>query len=105
MILRKASHTYSREDRSAFCHWNTCYSMRGFKGLNPDGKEITVRDNEISILRKSNIDKLFNCHTDITLPRMKSRRYAVLYDGSRIAIIEDSRFVLEGTELLNEPLD
>ena len=91
-----------------FAIGDTCYSMReDLKVYNPDGKEIIARDNGISILRKSNIDKAyFNCHTDITLPYDEIKEIsAVLYDGSRIAIIEDSRFVLEGTELLNEPLD
>ena len=91
-----------------FAIGDTCYSMReDLKVYNPDGKEIIARDNEISILRKSNIDKAyFNCHTDITLPYDEIKEIsAVLYDGSLIAIIEDSRFVLEGTELLNEPLD
>ena len=30
---------------------------------------------------------------------------AVRKDGSKITIIKDGRFVLEGTELLNEPLE
>ena len=46
----------------------------------------------------------FNCHTDITIPYDELEELAaVKADGERIAIIRDGRFVLPGTEELNEP--
>lgn len=91
-----------------FAVGDTCYSMReDLKVYNPDGKEIIARDNEYSLLRKTNPSKAyFNCHTDITLPYDEIMEIsAVLSDGSTIPIIKDSRFVLEGTKLLNEAFD
>ncbi|NLL73185.1 MAG: aminopeptidase [Clostridiales bacterium] len=91
-----------------FAIGDTCYSMReDVKVYNPDGKEIVARDNEISLLRKTNPDKAyFNCHTDITLPYDEIKEIsAVTYDGTVIPIIKDSRFVLEGTKELNEAFD
>lgn len=91
-----------------FAIGDTCYSMReDLKVYNPDGKEIIARDNEHTLLRMSDPKKAyFNCHTDITLPYDEIEEIsAVLYDGTIIPIIKDSRFVLEGTELLNEAFD
>ena len=91
-----------------FAVGDTCYSFReDLKVYNPDGKEIIARDNEISLLRKTDISKAYyNCHTDITLPYDEIAEIsAVLYDGTVIPIIKDSRFVLQGTELLNEAFD
>ena len=75
--------------------------------FNPDGKEIIARDNEISILRKTEPSKAyFHCHTDITLPYDEIKEISVVKkDGSRIPIILDARFVLEGTQALNEAFD
>jgi len=72
-----------------------------------DGKEIVARDNEHSIQRKEDINKAYtNCHTDITLPYDGLKKISVLKDdGSEIMIIEEGRFVLAGTESLNEPFD
>ena len=72
---------------------------------NPDGKEIVAKDNECSILRKTDISKAyFNCHTDITIPYDEiGGIYSVHADGTKVAIIENGRFVLPGTEMLNEP--
>ena len=74
---------------------------------NPDGKEIIAKDNEVSILRKSEPDKAyFNCHTDITLPYDEIKEIAVYNeDGHRIPIVQDGRFVLEGTLDLNKAFD
>ena len=91
-----------------FAVGDTCYSFReDLKVYNPDGKEIIARDNEISLLRKTDISKAyFNCHTDITLPYDEIAEIsAVLNDGTVIPIIKDSRFVLHGTEILNEAFD
>lgn len=91
-----------------FAIGDTCYSMReDLQVYNPDGKEIIARDNEISLIRKTDPQKAyFNCHTDITLPYDEIKEIsAVLGDGTHIPIIKDSRFVLEGTQLLNEAFD
>ncbi|MFR8549261.1 MAG: leucyl aminopeptidase, partial [Lachnospiraceae bacterium] len=73
----------------------------------PDGKEIIARDNEVSLLRKEDPAKAyFGCHTDITIPYDELGQIeAVHADGSRTTIIENGRFVLPGTEVLNVPLD
>ena len=87
---------------------DTCYSFEeDIKTYNPDGKEIVARENEVSALRKTDIKKAyFGCHTDITMPYDELGEItAVRKDGSEITIIKDGRFVLEGTELLNEPLE
>jgi len=91
-----------------FAVGDTCYKMsEDNKVYNPDGKEIVARDNEISILRKSDPSKAyFNCHTDITLPYDEIKEISVYTtDGRVIPIIKDSRFVLPGTEALNEAFD
>jgi len=92
-----------------FAVGDTCYSHEeDVKVYNPDGKEIIARDNELTKkYRESNPSKAyFNCHTDITIPYDElSGIYAVMEDGMETAIIEDGRFVLEGLEELNVPLD
>lgn len=88
-----------------FAVGDTCYShAEDVKVYNTNGKEIVARDNEVSLLRKSNPSKAyFNCHTDITIPYDElGELVAVRADGSRVVIIENGRFVLEGTEALNE---
>lgn len=74
---------------------------------NPDGKAIIARDNEVSILRKEDVTKAyFNCHTDITIPYDELEHIRVIKaDGTTEDIILDGRFVLAGTENLNQPLD
>ncbi len=89
-----------------FAVGDTCYSWSEENILhNPDGKEIVAKDNECSILRKTDISKAyFNCHTDITIPYDEiGGIYSVHADGTRVAIIENGRFILPGTEMLNEP--
>jgi hypothetical protein len=73
---------------------------------NPDGKEIISRDNEVSLLRKTEPDKAyFNCHTDITIPYDEIGTITAVHaDGKRIDIIKNGKFVLEGCEKLNEAL-
>jgi leucyl aminopeptidase (aminopeptidase T) len=88
-----------------FAIGDTCFHMSEETSVfNPDGKEIVARDNEISILRKTEPSKAyFNCHTDITLPYDEIKEIAVIKkDGTRIPIIQNARFVLEGTMQLNE---
>lgn len=91
-----------------FAIGDTCYKMsEDIKVYNPDGKEIVARDNDISLLRKTEPEKAyFNCHTDITLPFEEIEEIRVYRkDGSSIPIIQKARFVLEGTQMLNEALD
>lgn len=89
-----------------FAVGDTCYShLEEISVYNPDGKEIVARDNEISMLRNTDLDNAyFNCHTDITIPYNElGELSAVLEDGSRKIIIENGRFVLLGCEALNQP--
>ena len=90
-----------------FAVGDTCYShAEEVKVYNPDGKEIVARDNEVAALRSVNPSKAyFNCHTDITIPYDElAELTSVKKDGDRITIIQNGRFVLPGTEELNEPL-
>lgn len=91
-----------------FAVGDTCYShTEEIAVYNPDGKEIVARENECSRLREENPQKAyFNCHTDITIPYKELGLLAVVRaDQTRIPIIEKGRFVLPGTEKLNEALD
>jgi len=91
-----------------FAMGDTCYSRsEDHVVYNPDGKEIIARDNECSLLRKTDISKAYyNCHTDITLPYNELGEISVYKkDGEVITLIRDGRFVLPGTEELNNALD
>ena len=74
---------------------------------NPDGKAIIARENEVSALRNESQDKAyFGIHTDITIPYDEIGEIsAVREDGTKIYIIKDGRFVLEGTQELNTPFE
>ena len=88
-----------------FAVGDTCYSWsEDTATFNPDGKEITAKDNEVSILRKEDLSKAyFGCHTDITIPYDElGAIWVETRDGERISIIENGKFVLKGTEALNE---
>ena len=87
-----------------FAFGDTCYShSEDVVVFNPDGKEIYARDNEISVLRKEDPSKAyFNCHTDVTIPFDELSEISIVTkDEEVITIIEDGRFVLPGTEVLN----
>ncbi len=91
-----------------FAVGDTCYSFDEDNPVyNPDGKEIIARDNSVSLLRKTDPGRAyFGCHTDITIPYEELGSITVLRrDGNNIPLIENGRFVLPGTEKLNEPLD
>ena len=91
-----------------FAVGDTCYSwMEDCPMFNPDGKEIVAKENEISVRRNEDpCAAYFSCHTDITIPYSELDRIeAVHEDGTKTAIIAGGRFVLPGTEKLNEPLD
>ena len=61
----------------------------------------------MSILRKSDPQKAyFGCHTDITVPYNELGEITVYgKNGYQKTIIKDGRFVLEGTQELNEALE
>lgn len=92
-----------------FAIGDTCFSHEeDFAVYNPiDGKEITARDNEKSLLRKTDMSQAYTFnHTDITLPYEGIGNITSIHtDGTRVDIIKDGRFVLKGTEELNKPLD
>ena len=91
-----------------FAVGDTCYSnAEEIVVYNPDGKEIAARDNEVSLLRKTDPSKAyFHCHTDITIPYDELAYLgAVTEEGKKIPIIENGRFVLPGCEELNKPLE
>lgn len=89
-----------------FAVGDTCYShSEDLKVYNPDGKEIVAKENSVSILRKTELKKAYyNCHTDITIPYDELGLIEIIKeDKTTVKIIENGRFVLEGTEELNEP--
>ncbi len=91
-----------------FAVGDTCYSWSEENKLyNQNGKEIVAKDNSISILRKEDVTKAyFQCHTDITIPYEEIEEIAAVTEkGDRILILKDGRFVLPGTEILNEPFN
>ena len=91
-----------------FAVGDTCYSFAEDSPMyNPDGKEVIARDNEISLLRKEDASKAyFSCHTDITIPYSELGDIrAVDSSGRETEIVRQGRFVLAGTEELNEALD
>ena len=67
------------------------------------GKKYQIEDKmPILIAEKT----YFQCHTDITIPYEELEEISVVTkNGEQIILLEDGRFVLPGTEVLNEPLD
>ena len=91
-----------------FAVGDTCYSWsEDIRVYNPNGKEIVAKDNSVSVNRKEDVSKAyFNCHTDITIPYEELEEICVVTkDGKHIILIKDGKFVLPGTEVLNEPLE
>ncbi len=80
-----------------FAFGDTCYSQEeSVKVFNPDGKEMIAKENG---------EPYTYCHTDITIPYDElGLLEAVTYDGERIKLLENGRFVLKGCEELNTPL-
>ena len=89
-----------------FAVGDTCYSYEeDIETFNPDGKKIVARENEISALRKTDPENAyFSVHCDITLPYDELGSITAVCGKERIDIIKDGRFVLEGTEELNDAL-
>ncbi len=91
-----------------FAVGDTCYAhAEDVRVYNPDGKEIVAKDNSMSALRSKDLSLAYvNCHTDITIPYDElDAIVAVRKDGNSVAIIQDGKFVVPGTEALNEPLE
>lgn len=91
-----------------FAVGDTCYCWsEDVRVYNPNGKEIVAKENSVSALRKENVDKAYyNCHTDITIPYDELGSITVVTkEGAEIELLRDGRFVLPGTEILNEPLN
>ena len=92
-----------------FAIGDTCFSwvedLPVYNILNK--KEITARDNDMSLLRKEDLNKAYTgVHTDITLPYEGIEFIAaVTYSGESIDIIRDGKFVLSGTEELNNAFE
>ena len=88
-----------------FAVGDTCYShSEDLKVYNPDGKEIVAKENSVSALRKTEPQKAYyNCHTDITIPYDELSLIEIIKeDNTTENIIVDGRFVLPGTEELND---
>lgn len=109
-----AAHKYGIEDKMPiliaektgphFAVGDTCYShAENVRVFNPDGKEIIAKDNEVSVLRDTDVNKAyFQCHTDITIPYDELGEVSVLTKaGETIPIILNGQFVLPGCEELN----
>ena len=91
-----------------FAIGDTCFSHEEeMRTYNPDGKEMIAKENDFSRLRHTDSrHAYFNCHTDITIPYHELGDIAVnCTDGTQILIIRDGRFVLPGTEPLNDALE
>lgn len=90
-----------------FAVGDTCYSWsEDVKVYNPNGKEIIAKENEVSALRREDVSRAYyQCHTDITIPYEELGSITVVTEkGEEIPLLEHGRFVLPGTEILNEPL-
>jgi hypothetical protein len=88
---------------------DTCYSWREDAKIYSlhNGKEIVAKDNEHSIVRHHDLQAAYtNQHVDITIPYHDLAYIKVLKaDGRQVSIIENGRFVLNGTEFLNIPFE
>ena len=64
-----------------------------------------AKDNSVSLNRKEDVAKAyFNCHTDITIPYEELEEISVVTkEKKHIILLKDGKFVLPGTEILNEP--
>lgn len=71
------------------------------------GKEIIAKDNSVSILRHEDLKKAYTgVHYDLTIPYDEIYSITVHQKGgSTVELVHEGRFVLDGCEYLNEPLD
>lgn len=86
-----------------FAFGDTCFSMdEDVKVYNPDGKEMIAKDNEVSRKRNENIQEAYySVHTDVTIPYSELGDIVAINGDIKVKIIENGKFVLEGTEELN----
>lgn len=87
-----------------FAMGDSCYSHEEeVRVFNFNQKEMIAKENEYSLLRKSDPSKAyFYCHTDITIPYDELGLIeGICKDGNKICILKDGRFALPGTEELN----
>lgn len=90
-----------------FAVGDTCYTWsEEVLTYNPDGRQIVGKENSKTKLRNEDPGKAYTyCHTDITIPYKELGDIVVKRsEGEDIKIIENGRFVLEGTEALNDAL-
>jgi leucyl aminopeptidase (aminopeptidase T) len=92
-----------------FAFGDTCFSHEEeLVTHNPDGRQMMAKENDFSKLRHTQPEKAyFHCHTDVTIPYDELGDIVVgcREEGQEIFIIREGRFVLPGTEPLNEALD
>jgi aminopeptidase len=92
-----------------FAIGDTCFSWEedSQKPCPVTGKTMIAVDNERTILRREDPSKAYtNKHTDVTLPYSSLDSIKAVHpDGTEVAIISGGRFVLPGTELLNEAIE
>lgn len=92
-----------------FAIGDTCFSWQedSQKPCTVTGKTMVAVDNEMTVQRKEDPSKAYtNKHTDVTLPYSSLDSITAVHpDGREIAIISGGRFVLPGTELLNEAIE
>lgn len=74
---------------------------------NSNGKEVVARENEKTCQRISNVEDAYTYkHTDITIAYNElDTIIGYNSEGEAYKLIERGRFVLPGTELLNQPFD
>lgn len=92
-----------------FAIGDTCFVLQeDLPTMNHEsGKEVIARFNEKTAKRDESMEEAYTFkHIDITVPYHSIASIAaVTEDGEQIEIIRDGRFVLEGTEELNGPID
>ncbi len=92
-----------------FAVGDTCYSWSedAQKPSPITGKTMIAVDNEKTIQRKEDPSLAYtNKHTDVTLPYSSLDSISVVHPGGReVFIISGGRFVLPGTEMLNDAID
>ncbi len=92
-----------------FAVGDTCYSWSedSQKPSPITGKTMIAVDNEKTIQRREDPSLAYtNKHTDVTLPYSSLDSISVIHPGGReVFIINCGRFVLPGTEMLNDAID
>ena len=90
-----------------FAIGDTCFAwsedLKVFNIL--DRKEMIAKENKKTKLRKTNVENAYvNVHVDITVPFDELEFITVVTKNKqKIDVIKNGRFIIKGTELLNEP--